>query len=158
MNHQYVKLSKEYADQNNIGSSENLANFLGKAFVSFQYQHFAQVMRISMKREDIKWGDRTLRGVWAPSPRDVNWANLSINPWVRRKKEFISFLIMVGVILLSFIVQFGVQLGQITLMMSFGENMSPQQKREGQIIMTILGVFGTVLTLATNIIFGRAMS
>jgi hypothetical protein len=39
-----------------------------------------------MKRQDIKMGDNTLRAVWAPSPRDVNWSNLHINPWVRRKK------------------------------------------------------------------------
>lgn len=103
-----------------MGFSENMANFLGKAFVSFQYQHFAQAMRISINRKDIKLGDETLSAVWAPSPRDVKWENLSINRWVRRKKEFISFIIMAGVIFLSFIVQYFVQLGQVRMNASFG--------------------------------------
>lgn len=86
MNSEYLKLCYNYKNDQNIDYSEYLANFLGKAFVCFQYQHYAQVTRISMKRQDIKMGDRTLRAVWAPSPRDVNWSNLHINPWVRRKK------------------------------------------------------------------------
>ena len=76
-------------------------------------------------------GDKILRAVWAPSPRDVKWENLNIHYWVRRKKEFISFLIMVGVIFLSFIVQFAVQFGQVNMSASFGNKMSDQQRREG---------------------------
>lgn len=86
VNAEYLKLCYNYKNDQNMDYSAFLANFLGKAFVCFQYQHFAQILRISMKRQEIKMEDNTLRAVWAPSPRDVKWGNLSINPWVRRKK------------------------------------------------------------------------
>lgn len=150
VNNEYMKLCSEYSNKQNIGYSEHLANFLGKAFVCFQYQHFAQVMRISMKREDIKMGDRTLRAVWAPSPRDVNWGNLSINPWVRRKKEFISLLILIGAILFSFAIQLGVQILQIAIQPNPESRPSKQQIREIQIIGTVIGFGSSMLTLLVN--------
>lgn len=153
VNNEYVKLCAEYTNKHNLGYSEHLANFLGKAFVCFQYQHFAQVIRIMMKREDIKMGEHTLRAVWAPSPRDVNWSNLNINPWVRRKKELISLLVLIGAILFSFAIQLGVQIFQTTLgppNPEQGGAPPKQEMRELQIVATVLGFASSGIVFLIN--------
>ena len=52
INSEYLRLCLDY--KNDEDYSAYVANFLGKAFVCFQYQHYAQVIRIMMKRQEIK--------------------------------------------------------------------------------------------------------
>ena len=150
VNAEYLKLCYSYKEDQNFDYSACLANFLGRAFVSFQYQHFAQVLRISMKRHNIKMGENTLRAVWAPSPRDVKWANLHINPWVRRKKEFISFLILIGAILFSFVIQVGVQVFQMASGPKGDKKPSAQMMREYAVIGTLIGILSSLLIFLVN--------
>jgi hypothetical protein len=98
----------------NVVSNENafvLAKFTGKAFISFQYQHY----RDYFANEYIK--DPTFFEICGQpikisktvQPTDVFWYNLKVSDAQRAKDIFYSYVILFMMLILSFAALMGLQ-------------------------------------------------
>ena len=69
----------QFAEDNS--ATFNITHFVGKGFVSFEYQHFREY--IMQKYEDgsrqFKYGNQVLVLSRASHPTDVNWFNMKVS-------------------------------------------------------------------------------
>ena len=80
-----------------------ITHFLGKAFIVFQYQHFAHVVKEKIDEGKVMIGQNKLEVEWAQYPRDIYWANLSLAPRVRNRREVVTLTILLGTVFFSFV-------------------------------------------------------
>lgn len=69
----YVKICERYAGELRQSKLFCLSNFVGKAFVSFQYEHFAKAVLEYAKHKKIMLYGQELNITKATSPRDIYW-------------------------------------------------------------------------------------
>ena len=89
----------------------NVTHFVGKAFVSFQYQHYREYILEEAERNSkfLIFNGVKLRVEKASSPRDIYWHNLRHSDSKRTKKEVKSNFVILGALILAFLVLLGVE-------------------------------------------------
>lgn len=96
-------LSQKFAEDNSMAF--NLTHFTGKAFVSFEYQHYRDYILRESDRDKsflkIK-KDYPMRVELASTPNDIIWYNMSVESSTRRKNILTSYLILLMVLACAF--------------------------------------------------------
>lgn len=71
-----VILNKQYASDNSV--LFNITNFVGKAFISFQYQHYCEFILEEADRDlnFLYFNGSRLKVSRVSNPKDINWKNL----------------------------------------------------------------------------------
>lgn len=83
----------------------NLTHFAGKAFVSFEYQHYRDyILREAYRDKDFLRirKDYPMKVEMAATPNDIIWYNMSVESSTRRKNILISYLILLMVLACAF--------------------------------------------------------
>lgn len=95
-------LNKQYASDNSV--LFNITNFVGKAFISFQYQHYAEYILQEADRDInfLLFNGSRLKVSRVSNPRDIYWKNLRHTRLKQAKKSFTTAYILVLVSLLCF--------------------------------------------------------
>ena len=67
--------------QKDINAASALSKFVGKAFITFEYQHYrAFILRQSDKNHKfITLNNKPLKITQAPKPNDVFWQNMKLS-------------------------------------------------------------------------------
>ena len=104
MNAKSIEISKHFAMDNS--GAFNLSHFIGKAFITFRYQHYrGYFLREAEKNPNFfKLSDQPLSVERAGEPVDIFWKNLKITNEQRNEKNWISFFILILVVIFSFTV------------------------------------------------------
>lgn len=82
-------------------------HFTGKAFVSFEYQHYAYAILNHAANHPIYLDGNVLNVKMAAAPRDILWENLSVSKLERTTKLFVSFLVTVITLAAAFSILIG---------------------------------------------------
>jgi hypothetical protein len=147
INSEYIELSKKFSLDS--GMAFNLSHFVGKAFVSFQYEHYKEFFLEYFKDTDrLKLSDRTLKLGSAAEPSDVYWFNMKISSGDRLYSILYSGVIMVMSLVFSFALLFLLEYYQ-------SSNTSPESPDESisDVILSYVYTIGmTVLTTIINFI------
>lgn len=83
----------------------NLTHFVGKAFVSFEYQHYRDyILRESDRDKNFLKirKDYSMKVELAATPNDIIWYNMSVESSTRRKNILTSYLILLMVLACAF--------------------------------------------------------
>jgi hypothetical protein len=100
---------------------------VGKAFVSFEYQHFREY--IMQKYEDgskkFMYGNNELVLSRATHPTDICWVNMRIDDFDRLKKIISSYLIISMVLIFSAFALVGVDFIKLSGIKE-GQNLGPE--------------------------------
>jgi hypothetical protein len=104
-----IELSKKYAMDDS--PSFNLSHFIGKAFVTFQYQHYKEYyLREFKKNKNFFVINTKTIHIEAPAqPTDVYWHNMSVSNEERAKSLIYSYVVMAMFLIFSLVILVGVQ-------------------------------------------------
>jgi hypothetical protein len=84
----------------------NLTHFVGRAFISFEYQHFRDYFLREYYRDKQNFlrirPDFPIEVELASTPSDILWYNMSVEQSTRRKYVFIAYLILMMVLAFAF--------------------------------------------------------
>ena len=94
MNQQYLNTCYKYAIDKS--ASFTLSHFTGKAFVSFQYQHFRDYfLREYLHDKDfLKFNNKRIKINNSSKPSDIFWENMKITDRERRKTIIYSYIVL----------------------------------------------------------------
>lgn len=90
-------LNKQYASDNSV--LFNITNFVGKAFISFQYQHYREYILEEADRDlnFLVFNGSRLRVSRVANPRDIYWKNLRHSE-TKQKKKLIATLYVLAIV------------------------------------------------------------
>lgn len=127
INTKYIELSKKFALDNS--PAFNLSHFLGKAFITFNYQHYRQYfLREAAKNKDFfKLNDTSIKISRPSQPQDVFWTNLNVDSEERASTIKQSFVVLMIILLMSLVVLVGVDQIQVIFGRKVGEGPAPDQ-------------------------------
>lgn len=127
INNKYIELSKKFALDNS--PAFNLSHFLGKAFVTFNYQHYRQYfLREAAKDEDFfQLHNKSIQISRSSQPQDVFWTNLSVNNEERASTVKQSFVVLMIMLLMSLVVLVGVDQIQVIFGRKIREGTKPDK-------------------------------
>lgn len=92
----------------------NLSHFVGRAFISFEYQHYREYfMREHKDYNPIQIDGKDLKLASAAQPSDVYWFNMKVDSSERIKSTIYSYIILAMSLGLSFGLLLGLQIYQI---------------------------------------------
>ncbi len=125
----------------------NITHFVGKAFVSFEYQHFREY--IMQKYEDgtkkFMYGETELVLSRASHPTDIKWLNMEFSDTERLKRIVTSYLIIGMILVFSAAALIGIDFLKLKGIKE-GHDISP----ETTVINYSLTIFGSVITSVIN--------
>ena len=85
-----------------------VSKFLGKAFVSFEYEHFSRLVYDRINKS-APFKNHKLKAVIAAPPRDVYWENLHVTTWQRIQKMIVTFFICAACLFIAFLILLGIK-------------------------------------------------
>lgn len=103
-----IEVSNKFAEKN-YSSEFVIGRFLGKAFVSFEYQHFAHALIESIHETEKFSTFKEIEIMNAPFPQDVHWGNLNIEESERKERILTTFLLTFGCIAVGFAIVLGLR-------------------------------------------------
>ena len=103
-----IILNKQFANDNSV--LFNVTHFVGKAFISFQYQHYREYIIEEAERDPnfLNFNGVQLKVERAGNPRDVYWKNMRHSDYKRKKSIIFSYLILSMVLIFAFAVLVGI--------------------------------------------------
>lgn len=129
LNKEYISLCEKFALDET--PSFSLSHFTGKAFVSFQYQHFRDycVREAERNPEWLQICGSNIKISKTSQPGDVYWYNMKISDSERRKNVFYSYAILFMMLILSFAALMGLQFWEISEHKTkYGDSLSDKLK------------------------------
>ena len=103
LNRQYIMLCKNFIGGKNVFS---LSNFTGKAFVSFQFQHYRDYFLSLYQRDKdfFRINSTSIKVEKACAPRDVLWENMNVKDKQRLYSYIFSGAILTLILILTFVI------------------------------------------------------
>jgi len=88
-----------------------LTHFTGRAFVSFEYEHYKNyfLRRYQENENFLKISGKSIKIDYSNEPEDVSWENMIISDVERNKKVVYSWVVVTMLLILSFAAFFGLQ-------------------------------------------------
>jgi hypothetical protein len=113
INDKHIELSKKFALDNS--PAFNLSHYLGKAFVTFQYQHYRSYFLRRAEKEPnfFQINTKTIYIEKPGQPKDVFWTNLKISNEERASTLIQSFVVLMVLLLVSLVILVGVDQIQV---------------------------------------------
>lgn len=102
INQQYLNICYKYAiDQS---ASFTLSHFTGKAFISFQYQHYRDYFIREAKYDEqfLRINKQNCRVRHSSKPSDIYWLNMKVNDSNRQKYIIYSYLVLSMTLVVTF--------------------------------------------------------
>ena len=102
VNKQYLNTCYKYAiDQS---PSFTLSHFTGKAFVSFQYQHYRDyfLREFQYDKNFFKINGKSVKVSQSSKPSDIYWENMKISQTQRKNNIIYSYIILAMTLIISF--------------------------------------------------------
>lgn len=102
LNQEYISMCQKFALDDT--PSFNLSHFTGKAFVSFQYQHFRDYLVNEYQKDSgfLTICERQIKISKTNQPTDIYWYNMKVTDEQRSKNIFYSCCILFMLLVLSF--------------------------------------------------------
>jgi hypothetical protein len=112
LNEEYINLCDQFSKSSS--HAFNIATFTGKAFVSFEYQHYRDylVRQYEDDTEFFKIGKRNIAVYKADQPDEIYWENMKVPSSLKKRNGLYSIVILF--IVLLFILALLVGLKRIT--------------------------------------------
>lgn len=127
----YVELCTDFTNKTHQTYDFVLSHFVGKAFVSFEYQHYAYVVMNYAESNPLYLDGNILDMRPATAPRDVFWENMNITDTMRRRRFFVSFFITLGALIIVFAILVGLDVVQATGVLQAGGAPPPPPEAAG---------------------------
>jgi hypothetical protein len=108
----YLELCTDFTNKNHQTYDFVLSHFLGKAFVSFEYQHYAYAIMNYAAANPIYLDGNLLDLRPATAPRDVFWENMNITDLMRKRRLVVSFFVTLGTLIIVFAILVGLDIVQ----------------------------------------------
>jgi hypothetical protein len=121
----YLELCADFTRKSHQTYDFVLSHFLGKAFVSFQYQHYAFAVLNYHATNPIYLDGNRLDLQPATAPRDVFWENMNVTDNQRRNRKVVSFFITLGALLIVFGILVGLYIVQAMGLLAPGGSGGP---------------------------------
>jgi hypothetical protein len=125
LNDKSIELSKRFALDDS--PAFNLSHFLGKAFVTFRYQHYREyfLRKAEVDPDFFKLVERPTRIERPVKPKDVFWTNLKVSNEERAETLSQSYFVLMVLLLFSLAVLVGVDQIQVVFGRKVGEGAEP---------------------------------
>jgi hypothetical protein len=109
INREFINLCEQFAL--NDTPSFSLSKFVGKAFISFQYQHYRDYFANEYVKNPkfLEVCGKPLKISKTNQPTDIFWYNMKISDAQRSKDIFYSYCILFMLLVLSFAALIGLQ-------------------------------------------------
>lgn len=113
LNKEYIALCEKFALDES--PAFNLSHFTGKAFISFQYQHFRDycVREAEKNPEWLQICGSNIRVSKTNQPTDIYWYNMKVSDSERHRNIFYSYCILFMMLILSFAALIGLQFWEV---------------------------------------------
>jgi hypothetical protein len=121
LNDKFIELSKRFALDNS--PSFNLSHFIGKAFITFQYQHYREyfLREAEINPDFFTLLNRPITIERPVKPKDVLWGNLKVSNEERAATLSQSFFVMMVILLFSLAVLVGIDQIEVAFGRKSGE-------------------------------------
>jgi hypothetical protein len=104
VNQEEILLSQKFAEDSSMAF--NLTHFVGRAFISFEYQHFRDYILREFDRDSKNFlrirPDFAMKVALASTPSDILWYNMKVEGSTRTKHIITSYLILIMVLAFAF--------------------------------------------------------
>jgi hypothetical protein len=121
----YLALCADFTNKSHQTHAFVMSHFLGKAFISFQYQHYAFAVLDCHSKNPIFLDGNKLDLQPATAPRDVFWENMNVTDNQRTNRKVVSFFITLGSLLIVFGILVGLDIIQAMGVLAPGRRPSP---------------------------------
>ena len=93
-NQQYLNVCYKYAIDKS--ASFTLSHFTGKAFISFQYQHFRDyfLKEYAQDKNFLNFNGKSIKISSSSKPNDIYWYNMKISDRERKKNMIYSYIVL----------------------------------------------------------------
>ncbi len=123
----------------------NLTHFVGRAFISFEYQHYRDYILREFERDHsfLKIRpDFPMKVSMASTPNEILWTNMKVESATRKKSILISYFILFMVLTFAF--------GGTLLMTRLKTILSKDNSESADFFTNLLTILMTVVTLVIN--------
>ena len=108
-----MDLCYSYLDEN---VNRNLASFTGKAYITFQYQHYRNYFLREYNRNPnfFMVNGQSIKISAAEKPNDINWYNIGFVGW--KDNLYLTYFVIIQIIIffLAFVALFAIELWQMS--------------------------------------------
>lgn len=113
LNEEYIKLCEKFSLE--ISPSFNLSKFTGKAFVSFQHNHYRDYFIKEYLKDPnfLQISGKPLRVSRTNQPEDIFWYNMKVTDANRSRNIFYSYCVLFMLLIISFAALMGLQFWQM---------------------------------------------
>jgi hypothetical protein len=154
LNHEYIRLCENYTFNNNQIAAFKLIHFTGKAFISFQFEHYREylIRKYEEDPEFFKISNQPISVREASKPNDIFWYNLKIPDSERNSNILYSWGVLIMLLVLCFAALLGIQFWKMALnAKGFGQTF------KAKVISLALSSFMSLITTIINIILSFSM-
>lgn len=139
LNRELIRLSQKFAEDSSLAF--NLTHFVGRGFISFEYQHLRDYLlrEYERDREFLRVGEDSLKVALAAGPSDIFWYNMKVEGRTRLKYMVISYLVLIMVLTFAF-----------AAVLAIDQLKTALTRHDAESAAAFLTILTTVLTLAIN--------